>query len=254
MKIVLLAGKGESTLYLYNKLNKKFPIDSVIIENGVSTLNLIRSRIKKFGLFKVINQLLFQTIIITILKLFSKSRIKQIKKLFELESNSIPIKKLIKINSVNSNECLIYLKEINPDLIIVNGTRIINKNILSNISVKFINTHVGITPQYRGVHGAYWALVNNDKENCGVTVHLVDEGIDTGDLIKQSIINVTVQDNFVTYPFLQIGVGIELLEDVINQINNDKLKYYRKENTKSNLFTHPTFTEYLYNYFTKNIK
>lgn len=254
MKIVLLAGKGESSLYLYNKLNKKFPIDYVIIENGVSTLKLIRSRIKRFGLIKVINQLFFQTIIITTLKLFSKSRIKEIKKQFELESKNIPIKKLININSVNSNECLKYLKEINPELIIVNGTRIISKNILSNIPVKFINTHVGITPQYRGVHGAYWALVNNDKENCGVTVHLVDEGIDTGDLIKQSIINVTDQDNFVTYPILQIGVGIELLEDTINQINNNKFKYYRKENTKSNLFTHPTFTEYLYNYFTKNIK
>jgi hypothetical protein len=136
MKIVLLAGKGESTLYLYNKLNKKFPIDSVIIENGVSTLNLIRSRIKKFGLIKVINQLFFQTIIITTLKLFSKSRIKEIKKQFELESKNIPIKKLININSVNSNECLKYLKEINPELIIVNGTRIISKNILSNIPLR----------------------------------------------------------------------------------------------------------------------
>ena len=40
--------------------------------------------------------------------------------------------------------------------------------------------HAGITPQYRGVHGGYWAVVNNDPEHCGVTIHFVDKGIDTG--------------------------------------------------------------------------
>jgi folate-dependent phosphoribosylglycinamide formyltransferase PurN len=72
------------------------------------------------------------------------------------------------------------LKAINPDLVIVNGTRIISKKVLSSINSKFVNIHVGITPKYRGVHGTYWALVNNDVENSGVTVHFVDEGIDTG--------------------------------------------------------------------------
>jgi methionyl-tRNA formyltransferase len=42
----------------------------------------------------------------------------------------------------------------------------------SSINSKFVNIHVGITPKYRGVHGTYWALVNNDVENSGVTVHL----------------------------------------------------------------------------------
>jgi methionyl-tRNA formyltransferase len=254
MKIVLLAGNSESSLYLYNKLNKKFTIDYVLIEERLSTLKLIKSRIKKFGLLKVINQLLFQTVIVFLLKLFSRSRIEEVKKQFELENIEIPSKKLIKINSVNSNECLKFLKEINPELIIVNGTRIISKNILNNIPALFINTHVGITPEYRGVHGAYWALVNNDAQNCGVTVHKVDEGIDTGDLIMQSTINITNKDNFVTYPYIQTGVGILLMEETINKIKNNNLNCYRKVNSISNLYTHPTFTEYLYNYFVKNIK
>lgn len=254
MKIVLLAGNSESSIYLYNKLNKKFIIDYVLIEERVSTLKLIKSRIKKFGLLKVINQLLFQTVIVFLLKLFSKSRIEEVKKQFELENIEIPSKKLININSVNSNECLKFLKEINPGLIIVNGTRIISKNILNNVPALFINTHVGITPEYRGVHGAYWALVNNDAQNCGVTVHKVDEGIDTGDLIKQSTIKITTKDNFVTYPYIQTGVGILLMEETINKIKNNNLNCYRKVNPISNLYTHPTFTEYLYNYFIKNVK
>jgi methionyl-tRNA formyltransferase len=254
MKIVLLAGNCESSIYLYNKLNKKFIIDYVLIEERVSTLKLIKSRIKKFGLLKVINQLLFQTVLVFLLKLFSKSRINEIQQQFGLENNEIPSKKLINVESVNCDDCLRVLKQIKPDLIIVNGTRIISKNILNNVKALFINTHVGITPEYRGVHGAYWALVNNDAQNCGVTVHKVDEGIDTGDLIAQSTIKITRKDNFVTYPYIQTGVGILLMEETINKIINNNLDCYRKVNSISNLYTHPTFTEYLYNYFVKNIK
>lgn len=254
MKIVLLAGNSESSIYLYNKLNKKFIIDYVFIEERVSTLKLIKSRIKKFGLLKVINQLLFQTVLVFLLKLFSKSRINEIQQQFGLENNEIPSKKLINVESVNCDDCLRVLKQIKPDLIIVNGTRIISKNILNNVKALFINTHVGITPEYRGVHGAYWALVNNDAQNCGVTVHKVDEGIDTGDLIAQSTIKITRKDNFVTYPYIQTGVGILLMEETINKIINNNLDCYRKVNSISNLYTHPTFTEYLYNYFVKNIK
>jgi methionyl-tRNA formyltransferase len=254
MKIVLLAGKSESSKFLYNKLNKQFTIDYVIYEEKVATLNLIKSRVKKFGIIKVINQILFQTGIVFLLKLFSKSRINEIQKQFGLENSEIPSKKLINVDSVNCNDCLKVLKQIEPDLIIVNGTRIISKNILNNVEALFINTHVGITPEYRGVHGAYWALVNNDAQNCGVTVHKVDEGIDTGDLIKQSTITITSKDNFVTYPYIQTGVGILLMEDIINKIKNNNLDSYKKANSISNLYTHPTFTEYLYNYFIKNVK
>ena len=254
MKIVLLVGKSESSIYLYNKLNKNFTIDYVLIEEKGSAIKLIKLRIKKFGLPKVINQLLFQIIIVFFLKLFSKSRIEELKQEFKLEKNDIPSKKLINLNSVNSKECLNILKEIKPDLIIVNGTRIISNNLLNNVSALFINIHVGITPEYRGVHGAYWALVNNDAENCGVTVHKIDEGIDTGAIIKQSTININSKDNFITYPYLQTGVGILLMEDTINKFKNNKLDYYRKVNSISNLYSHPTFTEYLYNYFVKNVK
>ena len=84
MKIVLLAGKSESSKFLYNKLNKQFAINYVIYEEKVATLNLITSRVKKFGILKVINQILFQTGVVFLLKLFSKSRINEIQKQFGL--------------------------------------------------------------------------------------------------------------------------------------------------------------------------
>ena len=136
----------------------------------------------------------------------------------------------------------------------VSGTRIVGNKTLGIKSAKFINIHAGITPDYRGVHGAYWALVNNDKKLCGVTLHFLDSGIDTGNIIGQNSIIVEKNDNFSTYPFIQLASGIKLLDNFLNKkqpINNINLITDFK---KSIQYTHPTIYTYFYNYIIKGVK
>ena len=106
---------------------------------------------------------------------------------------------------------------------------------------------MGITPQYRGVHGGYWSLVCDDEKNFGVTIHKVDKGVDTGDIIYQDNITITKQDNFSTYPYIQIGVAIPLIKSALNDIVNNNLRTFNKHNVKSNLYYHPTRFRYIYN-------
>lgn len=254
MKIIFLAGKGEGTLFMYNALKDNFSIDKVIIENKISKMIIIKGRIKKFGLLKVINQLLFQLTISKLLRSLSKKRIALLEKHYKLFTEPISDEKLLNVSSVNDFECIAAIKKLNPDVIIVNGTRIISSKVLESTSALFINTHAGITPQYRGVHGAYWALVSNDKENCGVTVHKVDKGIDTGEIVKQSTIEISKPDNFITYPFHQYGVAIDLMKSTLNDIKNNNFKSFKKENVESNLYYHPTFSGYFYNRLFKGVK
>jgi methionyl-tRNA formyltransferase len=249
-----LAGKGQSTKFIYNGLINNFDITDVILENPISKKKLIKGRIKKLGLPKVVNQLLFQSLIPRILKASSSKRIETLKNDLNLDSLPIPKQKLNYVNSVNDNSCKELLENLSPDIVIVNGTRIISERILKSIDGIFINSHVGITPEYRGVHGAYWALFNKDKENCGVTIHLVDTGIDTGSILKQEKIVITGKDNFVTYPLYQYGLAISLLNQVITEVKMDTFKPFKKENSTSKLYYHPTFTGYIYNRIFKNIK
>lgn len=246
MKIVFLAGKGESTNFMYNALKDSFAIEAVILEEKVSAKRMIKRRIKRLGFLRVINQLLFQTTISKILRATSKNRIREVKKMYHLNNTSIPDAKLQGVSSVNSAACLQLLKSIKPDAIVVNGTRIIGKKVLQATQAIFINTHVGITPLYRGVHGAYWALVANDAENCGVTIHEVDQGIDTGQVIRQATINISKEDNFSTYPFHQYGEAITPLKATLNDIKEGKLTKMKKATNKGKLYYHPTFTGYLY--------
>ena len=244
-KIVLLAGKGISTNIIYHALKNEFPITAIILEEPVSKNEFLKKRIKKLGILKVTGQVFFQLIIVKFLDLIAAKRKKEILQGYAMDNAGLPPAIITPVNSVNDNNCLQALQKIAPDLVIVNGTRVIAKEILNNVGAKFINMHAGITPMYRGVHGAYWALVNNDAAHCGVTVHLVDPGIDTGAVIARQVIPVTKKDNFVTYPLIQLAEGIPLVKKAIEDILHNRLSLISNPG-ESRLWSHPGFFQYLY--------
>lgn len=253
-KIIMLASAGSSTVFMFNGIRANYPISSVIIEEKLSTKKLIQRKIKRLGVWTVLGQTLFQLLIVKFHFKFSKKRILEIEQQFGLDNTPIPESIIKHVTAVNSPECIAFLKEAKPDLVIVNGTRILSKKILNEIKATFVNTHVGITPKYRGVHGGYWALVNNDKENCGVTVHLIDEGIDTGGILYQMNISPQKDDNLVTYPYLQIAKGIECMKLAINDFSNNQLKAITPKVSESILWYHPTLWQYVYNWIVKHVK
>jgi methionyl-tRNA formyltransferase len=206
------------------------------------------------GLVTVVGQILFQIIIATPLTYFSKKRKQEIIDKNALDLTPIPVEKITAVPSVNSETTIELLQTLQPDLVIVNGTRIISKKVLTAINCTFINTHAGITPKYRGVHGTYWALVNNDIENSGVTVHFVDVGIDTGTIINQSNVIPNKNDNFSTYPLLQLAAGVTLLNKAIQDFFDNTLVTQKEKALESALWYHPTLWKYLYHSIVKGVK
>jgi len=253
LKIAMLICDGDSSRIIFNKLKDYVDILVVIEEKPISKKILLKNRIKKFGYFKVFGQVLF-ILLNYFIKIKSRKRIENIKQQDSLNTERILHQNIKYVKSINDTEVEKILQASNPDLVIVNGTRIIKKNILNSISNPFVNTHVGITPKYRGVHGGYWALANNDRLNCGVTVHLVDEGIDTGSVLYQSIIDPTKEDDFNTYPYLQTVEAVKLLKQVIDDIGNNSLQEKKSITIESNLWYHPTILKYIFNRILKGVK
>lgn len=242
-KIIMLVGAGQSSYCNYNALKEDYTISNIIIETEGNLKAFLKKRIKKFGIVKVIGQILFQKIVVPFLKWESKARVEEIISTHNLSFKALDSDKLIKVPSVNSEACIETLKKIEPDIIIVNGTRIISKKVLSSINALFINTHAGITPLYRGIHGAYWSKINRDN-HCGVTVHLVDTGIDTGGILFQDVIETNPQDNFVSYTYLQMAKGIELMKLALNSLMVGEPKVMTN-NLESKIWSHPTIWFYL---------
>lgn len=255
LKIVMLARAGFSTSVIYNELSKKFVISKVILEAPESRRVFFKRRIKKFGLGKVLGQICFMLFISKSLTFFARTRKNEIISYFGFSSKMIDNNRIINVRSANDNYTIKILKEINPEIVIVNGTRILSKSLISSINGIFVNMHAGITPKYRGVHGGYWALVNQDEKLCGVTVHLIDEGIDTGSVLYQALIKINREkDNLTTYPILQLGVGLVILIKVIEDYKNNDLKLISSLTTESKLWYHPTAYEYIYNRLLKGVK
>ncbi len=253
--IIILGGQGESAKLMYNELKTKFTIEKVILENGPSKTKLLLNRVKKLGFIHVFGQLLFSLLVVRLLKVLSKNRKNEILREFKLKLTCIPKDKVVYVDSVNSDLARVEINNCNSKMIVVSGTRIIGQKTLRSVDKRLINIHAGITPKYRGVHGAYWALINHDRKLCGVTVHYVDSGVDTGEIIGQELIEITEKDNFVTYPLLQFAVGVTLLKEILEDFFDGITQEYRILNTdESSLWYHPTIWKYIYGYVKLKIK
>jgi formyl transferase-like protein len=246
-EIAILGGDVPSTRILYQALKRDFAICGVIVEDRVPRRQFLLRRVRKLGLRRTLGQLLFGALVVPGLKMQSGTRLEEIREAFGLDASPIDPEKLIRVRSVNSPQAIAALQQLNPRVVVVNGTRIISVETLTAVAARFINMHAGITPRYRGVHGAYWALVERKPEACGVTVHEVDAGIDTGKILAQELVRPTEADNFITYPLLQIGSGLPALRRVLAGVQENWKGQVAAGAALSRLWSHPTLFEYLKN-------
>ncbi len=89
-----------------------------------------------------------------------------------------------KFNDINDQKLIEYIKNKNIDFFIFTGGGILKKEILSCDS-KFVHFHPGIVPYYRGSTCFYYSIIN--QNNCGVTAFIMNQGLDTGDIVHQKI-------------------------------------------------------------------
>ena len=253
IKVVMLTGHAISSRFMYHGLAKDIEIDTVIRETAVPMKTILKNRAKRIGYFKVAGQIAFGLLVLPILRSFSKNRKKEVIQKLGLDNSEISSSKLVDVSSVNSAESIALLQKLNPDVVVVNGCRIVSQKVLTSVNSVFINTHEGITPRYRGIHGAYWALANNDLDNCGVTVHLVDKGVDTGGILYQAVVKPEKKDNFTTYPFYQTAAGIPLMKKAIEDVASNSIKT-RESKLESQIWYHPTLGQYIWNFLSKGVK
>ncbi len=128
---------------------------------------------------------------------------------------------LRQINSLSSKQ---ILKKYNVDIFVsMSFDQIFKKDIMSLPSLGAINCHAGALPFYRGRNVLNWVLIN-DEETFGVTVHYVDEGIDTGDIILQHIEPIKDEDNYQSLLNKASNICADLLYDSLNMILNNDVK------------------------------
>jgi folate-dependent phosphoribosylglycinamide formyltransferase PurN len=243
---VLLGGVGESTNIVANRLRREFGDFPIILEEPPSRWRFVRRRARKLGLINTLGQVLFVMAAEPWIAWRSRRRVQAIKQFCSLDTRPIR-SNVVYLKSANSDDAIERLRATNAALVVVNGTRILARHTLEAVGVPFVNMHAGITPTFRGGHGAYWALATGRPELAGTTIHWIDTGIDTGTVIKQAVIEPAPEDCFVTYPYLQLAAGLPLLVSTIREFFLGEVSTVRivPPDAGSSLYHHPTLWYYL---------
>lgn len=250
-KITVVTVPSPQSWIIINALVKQFGPVTIVAEERESKLDLIRKRMRRQGVITVLGQVGF-VLLQKLLARRSEPRIGEIIAEYDLDPEPNPLCQILPVKSVNSMAFRAALAMLKPDVVLVIGTRIIGKQTLSSITVPVINFHSGINPKYRGQAGGYWALAMGDAHNAGVTVHLVDAGVDTGAVLYQARFEATPADNFLTYFFIQAAVA---RPPAISAVEDALAGRLRPVDVKlpSQQFYHPTIWFYLWTAWTKGV-
>jgi folate-dependent phosphoribosylglycinamide formyltransferase PurN len=239
---VLIAG-GPLAHMLVNALIDHFGPISVLKEPPEPKLEIVRRRARLVGWSEALGQAAFG-LVQKLIARRSAARLAAICDRHGLDPRPDPALAVRDIGSVNSDACRDALRELRPDVVVVYGTRIIKRQTLGSVAAPFINYHAGINPKYRGQNGAYWARSNADPAHAGVTIHLVDEGVDTGDVLYQACAEFAPDDNIATYQHRQMAVALPLLVRAIEDALAGHLRPRRVE-LPSRQWFHPTLWGYV---------
>ncbi|MBQ4568201.1 MAG: hypothetical protein IJA79_08785 [Desulfovibrio sp.] len=243
MRVAIITGTGEASIKSCNRLVEllKDEADTFIVQEKSLTMkkicHIILKRIKSKGFINALGMIFGY--------------------LFGMLQPSKKIDPTYTINykttAINKDVCAeTKICEFTADYIVTIGCSLLKKTLLNKLNTPIINIHPGINPRYRGA-GNVWACFDNDFSTTGVTIHKIDAGIDTGEIISNRFIDFKqARINFVNMNAICMEEGSYLVYDFLCQ--NKKSIDIDVTKLQSNFRGFPTFFEILKakNNFQKN--
>jgi methionyl-tRNA formyltransferase len=146
---------------------------------------------------------------------------------------------VIERSDLNSADFISLIRRYDADLFISVASPIIFKKELISIPRHgCINIHNAPLPKYRGMLPNFWQLYHGEKES-GITVHRIDAGIDTGDIISQLFVPIGADESLHDLIVKTKKEGARLMAMVIDGYRRGRIQY-RKMEGEGSYFSFPT--------------
>ena len=139
------------------------------------------------------------------------------------------------VSYINDPEVLSLVERLEPDIIAVYGTSLIRGALLTSARLGMTNLHGGLSPEYRGADCTFWALYNEEPDKIGCTLHYIDPGIDTGDLIAYVKPEVREGDDELTLFWRAVRDGAEVYAEFIQRLAQGE-QFGQPQLTKGQLY------------------
>ena len=132
------------------------------------------------------------------------------------------------INDLINNQCEVWYTEekiqstVGYDLVISYGYKhILKKELIESSKTPIVNLHISYLPWNRGAHPNFWSFYECTPS--GVSIHLIDDGIDTGAIIYQRYVNFDKEEDTFSKTYKKLIVEIEkLFRDNIDELISKK--------------------------------
>tara|TARA_B100001989_G_C24536907_1_gene464976 strand:+ start:108 stop:824 length:717 start_codon:yes stop_codon:yes gene_type:complete len=157
---------------------------------------------------------------------FEKKQVLYEKKIW-FKNRSIRISKnlnVLNVKNINNNKTIDFIKSNNPDIIFSFGISRLKKAFLNTVKKSIFNFHGGDTSFYRGLDSHLWSLYHNDLRGLKVTLHEVDNNLDTGKIILKKKLNLKNTKYLYQVRLLNTELCIKLANEVIKNPNLRKMK------------------------------
>lgn len=241
MRTLFIFRDSYEARYILNVLDKTGLVDIIVIEKGVKAKE---RKLKR--LFEKTNIFHIPLLLIDILALYIYSKVTMLEMKKKLGAYEYPLNKIkLTVDDANDKACFDFIKRRRPQIIFIYGTSILKKEFLGRIKIPILNIHSGILPKYRNVHSDFWAFLNKDFNNIGVSIIYLDSGIDNGDLAVQRRIKYSKSDVLVDIKIKILNLIPTVVKFTLKKINEGELPRKKQNELKKGFFYTPRLTDFI---------
>ena len=248
--LIALVGDAPHAWTMVNALRRRFGDFPVFVERGEPAAAFWTRRKKKLGAGAVYSMKAAQ-LAARVTKPLSRARLSELRA--ECDADPVPPHLRIDASSLNDPETLAEIRALKPQAVFVASTGMLRRPLLEACACPVVNYHSGVNPAYRGINGGYFALANGEPEHFGVTLHLVDLGVDTGPILATNRIPVAANDNMQTYMTLMAAKSQDLVVETMARVLAGEARPLPPGTLPSNQYYAPTLGQYLANGFTRGV-
>lgn len=180
MRVVIWVGNESNQRALVNKLHAAVEVVGIVTESRPGKRKITPGKIIE----KIVEKLLLRSVSIAWLGM---------KQYYQERYPTWPEVPLLDTVSINTDDVFEFTRNLAPDLIVVSGTSLVRKKLLSiNPSVGIVNLHTGLSPYIKGgPNCTNWCIATGQFHLIGNTVMWIDAGIDTGNIIATELTQFT---------------------------------------------------------------
>lgn len=147
------------------------------------------------------------------------------------QKNNIPV---IQPERLKDPDAVEWVKNLSPDLLVLAFvTQFVPKEMIDMSTRGGINYHPSLLPKYRGGSAINWAIISGETET-GVTIHQIDEGVDTGPIILQEKVGIAPDDTVKSLYFKKLyPLGIKMVAKAVRLIREGSANPIPQDNAQA---------------------